>query len=299
VNGYRTIRSWLVRGCLLLFAAHAAPVAAYDLPEIQAAGVLRHLGVPYANFVSGSGDGLDVELIQGFAAHLGVRYAFVATDWNHAFGDLTGRHARGKGQEAELLESAPVKGDLLANGVTILNWRRQVADFSEPTFPSGVWLIARADANLSPIQPTGDLRHDIGLVKTAIHGRSVLALENTCLDPRLYAVTETGAEVRLLPHVRNLNEMAPAVLRGDAEASLLDVPDALVALEKWPGEIKVIGPVSESQVMAAAFRKDSPRLREAFNEYLRKIRADGTYEVLVTKYYPAVLGFFPEFFAQR
>jgi ABC-type amino acid transport substrate-binding protein len=89
------------------------------------------------------------------------------------------------------------------------------------------------------------------------------------------------------------------VLRGDAEASLLDVPDALVALEKWPGEIKVIGPVSESQVMAAAFRKDSPRLREAFNEYLRKIRADGTYEVLVTKNYPAVLGFFPEFFAQR
>ena len=33
-----------------------------DLREIRERGVLRHLGVPYANFVTGSGDGLDVEI---------------------------------------------------------------------------------------------------------------------------------------------------------------------------------------------------------------------------------------------
>jgi ABC-type amino acid transport substrate-binding protein len=261
--------------------------------------VLRHLGVPYASFVSGKGDGLDVELIQGFAAELGVRYEFVETTWREAFGDLTGRNARGAGSEAELLDETPVRGDLLANGVTILDWRRQVVEFSDPTFPSGVWLIARADASLEPIRPTGSLGSDIGLVKAAINGRSVLALEDTCLDPRLYAVRETGAEVRLLPHVRNLNEMAPAVLRGDAEASLLDVPDALVAMEKWPGELKVIGPVSESQHMAVAFRKDSLQLREAFNQYLRRIRSDGSYLALVQKYYPAVPDYYPDFFARR
>jgi ABC-type amino acid transport substrate-binding protein len=270
-----------------------------DLDDVRAAGVLRHLGVPYANFVSGSGDGMDVELIRGFAAHIGVRYEFVETNWQRAFGDLTGRHVRGAGRRAELLEATPVRGDLLANGVTVLDWRREVVDFSQPTFPSGVWLIARADTSLAPIRPSGDLARDIGLVKTAIGGRSVLALENTCLDPKLYAVAEAGAEVRLLPHVRNLNEMAPAVLRGDAEASLLDVPDALVALEKWPGEIKVIGPVSEAQVMGVAFRKDSPRLRAAFDHYLEAIRAEGTYRRLVEKYYPAVPDYYPEFFAQR
>jgi ABC-type amino acid transport substrate-binding protein len=92
--------------------------------------------------------------------------------------------------------------------------------------------------------------------------------------------------------------MAPAVLRGDAETSLLDVPDALVALEKWPGEIKVIGPVSDDQVMGVAFRRDSRELREAFDRYLATIRADGTYRRLVEKYYPAVLHYFPAFFAE-
>lgn len=299
MRGCGTVGAWLIRVWLTLLALQAGCVSAHDLPEVQTAGVLRHLGVPYANFVSGSGDGLDVELIQGFAARLGVRYQFVATDWTHAFGDLTGRHARSAGNQAELLEETPVKGDLLANGVTILDWRQQVVDFSDPTFPSGVWLIARAEANLSPIQPSGNLSRDIGQVKSLLNGRSVLALENTCLDPRLYAVKETGAEVRLLPHVRNLNEMAPAILRGDADSSLLDVPDVLVALEKWPGEINVIGPVSNAQFMGVAFRKGSPELREAFNRYLDEIRADGTYEALVRKHYPAMPDYFPEFFARR
>ena len=48
-----------------------------DLPEINKRGVLRHLGVPYANFVTGSGDGLDVELVTLFAQHLGVKYEYV------------------------------------------------------------------------------------------------------------------------------------------------------------------------------------------------------------------------------
>jgi ABC-type amino acid transport substrate-binding protein len=293
---WRRAGPWLAGAWLALLAAGGA--TAHDLPEVLAAGVLRHLGVPYANFVSGSGDGMDVELAQGFAAHLGVRYEFVETDFSRALGDLTGRHARGTGSRLELLEETPIRGDLVANGVTILEWRRQLVDFSAPTFPSGVWLVARADSDLAPIRPSGSVAGDIRLVKRALDGRSVLALENTCLDPRLYAIAETGAEVRLLPHVRNLNEMAPAVLRGDAEASLLDVPDALLALEKWPGEIKVIGPVSHDQVMGVAFRKDSPRLREAFDRYLAVIRADGTYRRLVEKYYPAVPHYFPTFFAE-
>ena len=43
-----------------------------DLSQIKAAGVLRHLGVPYANFVTGSGDDLDVELMQLFAKRTGL-----------------------------------------------------------------------------------------------------------------------------------------------------------------------------------------------------------------------------------
>ncbi|MCB1874852.1 MAG: transporter substrate-binding domain-containing protein [Chromatiales bacterium] len=272
--------------------------AARELDEVLSAGVLRHLGIPYANFVTGSGDGMDVELIQSFARHLGVRYEYVSTDWNRVFGDLNGRHAqRGTDGHAELLASTDVRGDLIANGMTILPWRQELVDFSTPTFPSGVWLMARSDSLLQPIKPTGSLNGDIGLVKTGMNGRSVLALASTCLDPNLYKVSDTGADVRLLGKGRKLNEMAPAILDGMAETTLLDVPDALIALEKWPGEIKVIGPVSGSQDMAVAFSKDSPKLRAAFNEWFEGFRYGGQYMELVEKYYPAVFLHFPEFFA--
>jgi ABC-type amino acid transport substrate-binding protein len=166
-----------------------------------------------------------------------------------------------------------------------------------PGVPSGVWLLARADSVLHPITPTGSTPDDIGLVKSLLDGRSVLALESTCLDPALYKVTETGAEVRLLGKGRKLNEMAPAILNGMAETTLLDIPDALIALEKWPGEVKVIGPVSGQQEMGVAFPKDAPELRKAFNDWLRQFRKEGKYIDLVEKYYPAVFLYFPEFFA--
>ena len=47
---------------LAIFSMRAAFGA--DLDEIRERGELRHLGVPYANFVTGSGDGMDVELVE-------------------------------------------------------------------------------------------------------------------------------------------------------------------------------------------------------------------------------------------
>jgi len=73
--------------------------------------------------------------------------------------------------------------------------------------------------------------------------------------------------------------------------------NALIALEKWPGEIKVIGPVSGSQEMAVAFRPDSPRLRAAFNRWFEQFKKAGKYTELVEKYYPAVFLYFADFFS--
>ena len=291
----------LARGSLLLllWLLVAPALAARDLAQVRDEGVLRHLGIPYANFVTGSGDGLDVELIKGFARHLGVRYEFVPTTWETVFGDLTGRHARLVDGRTERFGKVPVRGDLIANGLTILDWRREVVTFSEPTFPSGVWLIARANSVLRPISPSGLLEGDILATKSLVDGISVLALANTCLDPSLYQLEQTRAEVRLAPAGRKLNEMVPALLNRDAETTLLDVPDALVALERWPGEIKVLGPISEHQDMAVAFRPESSELRAAFDGYLAQVRADDSYDRLVQQYYPAVFDYFPEFFAAR
>ncbi|MCX5814716.1 MAG: transporter substrate-binding domain-containing protein [Proteobacteria bacterium] len=276
---------------LIVFAVSAL---AADLPEIKQRGVLRHLGIPYANFVSGSGDGMDVELMQKFAASIGVKYEYIMTDWGTVIQDLIGKKVKVTGAEVEFLEEVPIKGDLIANGFTILPWREKVVTFSKDTFPSQVWLIARADSKIKPIKPTGDVQKDIANTKALMKGVSVLTLKKTCLDPTLYKLSETGANV--IDTKGKLNEMAPALLNKVGELTILDVPDALVALEKWPGKLKIIGPVSDKQFMAVGFPKESNRLREAFNTFLDKSRKDGSYMKIVKKYYPSAPRYFPEFF---
>jgi ABC-type amino acid transport substrate-binding protein len=281
----------IVMACAVFLCGTAL---AGDLPEVKKSGVLRHLGIPYANFVTGDGDGMDVELMQLFAKSQGVRYEYVKTSWDTAVADLIGRKVEAKGTSVELLSATPVKGDLIANGFTVLPWRQKVVEFSQSTFPSQIWLVARSDSKLNPIKPSGAIDRDIEQVKALLKGRKVLALKRTCLDPDLYNLYATGAEV--ICFNGNLNELAPAIINGEAEMTILDVPDALVALDKWTGKIKVIGPISQRQEMAVAFPQASIKLREAFNRFLVQSRKDGSYERIVKKYYPTAFASFPEYF---
>ena len=287
---------WMIAAfCLLVTSVYAG-----DLAEIRQRGVLRHLGIPYAHFVRDTAmgpDGLDVELMQLFAAHLGVEYQWVQTSWSEVFGDLTGQKVQPtKDKGVEVIGETSVRGDIIANGLTILDWRMQVVQFSNPTFPTGVWLIARADSPIKPIEPSGDIETDIRRVKNLLAGRSVLTMAGTCLDPSLYGLASTQAEIRFHTASENLNEIAPAIINGAAEATLLDVPDALVALQAWPGDIKIIGPVSSNQFMGAAVAKSSPELLAAFNRFFQELRTSGTYDELVKKYYPSVYLYLGDFF---
>ena len=76
------------------------------------------------------------------------------------------------------------------------------------------------------------------------------------------------------------------------------VADSLVALNKWPGQVKILGPISEQQEMGVGFRKESKELQQAFAAFYTRLQADGTYTALVKKYYPDVFSYYPAFFAQ-
>ena len=130
-----------------------------------------------------------------------------------------------------------------------------------------------------------------------IGNRSLLVMEGTVLDPDNYGLSGDVLDLRVYTRSSNLNEMVPALLEHDAELTLLDVPDVILDLRKWAGRIKILGPVSEQQLMAAAFSTDSPQLRAAFDDYLRELKRDGRYDTLVDRYYPGIRRYFPEFFA--
>ena len=289
------MKRWIMTVSTFLAALIVSTAAvAGDLDDVKARGVLRHIGLPYANFNTGSGDGMEAELTKLFAKSLGVKYEFVQSDWGPLAQDLIGKKVKVTSGKAELLEDAPVRGDIIANGFTIIPWRQQVVNFSTPTFPNQIWLVARTDSPIKPIKPTKNIEKDIELTKALMKDRSVLTLEKTCLDPALYNLSATGAKI--IAFQGKLNEIAPAMLNKDAELTILDVPDALVALEKWKGKIKILGPVSDKQQMAAGFSKDSPQLLEAYNAFIKKVQHDGTYLTLIKKYYPTARTYFPEFF---
>ena len=280
-----------------LFLCGSAMAA--DLDEIKARGELRHLGIRYANFVTGAGDGFDVELVQGFARHIGVKYTLVYSNFYNVIRDLLGKDVVREGAKVSLAGSFPVAGDMIATGFTVLPWREAILLYSQPTFPSQVLLVARAESPIQPIKGSSDLLADIRETKALIGTRSLLVMERTCLDPSSYGLVGVGFDLKAYTKSTNPNEMVPALLNKEAELTLLDVPDAIFDLKKWSGQIKVLGPISEHQNLAAAFPKDAPHLRDAFNAYLREIKADGTYDKLVDKYYPGIRRFFPDFFAAK
>ena len=285
--------SILLCALLLDWTGHAT-AHARDLQDIRQEGVLRHLGVPYANFVTNADQGLDVEVMRLFAKEIGVRYEFVPATWKTVIPDLIGQKVQVASGKATVSDPVPIRGDVIASGLTVLPWRQQVLDFSEPTFPTQVWLVAKSQSPLKPIEPSGDLHKDIANTKELLPGKTVLGITGTCLEHTLYQLDQVHAVSTIFNG--DLNELAPAVLKGEADTTLLDVPDSLVALAKWPGEVKILGPISEQQEMAVGFRKDAPGLQRAFSQFFTKIKLDGTYTALVKKYYPDVFYYYPEFF---
>ncbi len=248
---------------------------------------LRHLAIPYANFNNGVGGGLSIDIIKGFCQEYGYDYQYVETNWGDVFKQLLGTDKNGQGQY-------PIEGDLIASGLTVLDWRTKIVDFSEPIFPTQVWLLVEVDSPIKPIEPTGDLEKDILLTKQKLNGVKLLCKPNTCLDPSLYSLYDYSPD--LLKFDGKLNEFAPALLKGMSDAILLDVPDVLITMKKWPRKFKIIGPISEIQDMAVAFRKSDKKMKDEFNQYLAKIQSNGQYLKLIKEYYPTAGTYFPEFF---
>ena len=267
---------------------------ATTLDEVLKREELRHLGVPYANFVTGLGDGFSVELIKGFCKELGVKYTYVKTSWYTVISDLTGKAIKVEGGKAEIIGTVPIRGDLIANGLTKLPWRENLIAYSDPVLPTQVLLVACFDGPLKSVKKTLDVDQDIKNVIRQLNGITILGKTGTCIDKDLYDMD--GVDVEFVNFPGNLNELIPAIIRRKASATLLDLPDAIIALTKWPGRIRIIGPVSREQVMGVGFTLNAAKFKGKFDQYLHKIKSNGTYYKLVMKYFPLIIQYYPDFF---
>lgn len=275
----------------LFVCVTGVPCCLADLDEIKASGELRHLGVPYANFVTGDGEGLDARILKMYSEKIGVKYRYVKTDWDTLIGDLSGKKFVVRGDNVEFTGEVPVKGDIIGNGLTVIPWRQKIINFSQPYFPSAIWVVAKADSPVKPIQPTSDPKKDVEVTRDLLKGREVLGIKNTCVDLDLYNLKDSKP---IYMEGISLNDLAAALIKGAAEISILDVPDSLVALSKFPGKIKILGSITGKQDMGFGISKDSPKLLASFNEFLDELKSSGELGKLIHKYYPGIDRYFPE-----
>ncbi len=237
--------------------AAMAATSAGEAAQVRARGVLRMLSFPdqESDFIRvqvdlglGHYEGIDYELMQGFAESLGVRLEVVPA--RTSFGDLL----------PMLLEGA---GDVVASSLSITAERRRKVDFSAPYFVLKTVVVARRG---SPLKTTADLAGKTGsTVPASSHHELIKAIPNV--------------KIHFVDFARwNLDSL----VEGTADFTLLDEPQAWALLKVYPDlEVAFELPEVDSYGFAVAPGSD---LLPLLDRYLDEMRRSGRLEDIVRRY---------------
>jgi polar amino acid transport system substrate-binding protein len=232
-------------------AAPAAPPAKVYVVGTDAA---------YAPFESqneqGQIVGFDIEVVQAIAAKAGIEVKFVNTPWEGIFNELQqgGR-------------------DLLVSAITITDERKQTMDFSDPYFDAAQLIAVKGDSKVAAFADLKKLK--VG-VQTGTTGDEVVS---TLLG-------KTSTNVKRF-------ESTPLALKeleaGGVDAVVADngVVSHYVANNAAGGFKTVSDPSFVPEQYGIAFKKGNAELQGKFNEGLKAIRADGSYDAIYAKYFGA------------
>ena len=241
---------------LVALAAFAAPppAAARSVKEIQARGelvMLTYLGANegFLRAAPGGGyEGLDYELVAGFARTLGVRLR-VAT----------------KPRFVELIPALLAgEGDLIASTMSITPEREQVVDFTGPYFPVVAMVLARKGSGLS------------GLPSLA--GKHAGVPPGTTLEARaakLGFASVTG-------NARGAAESLQVLAANEVDVVLMESSLALPVLAREP-RLELVATLPEVEQYGIAVPPGSD-LRMAFDAFLASTRSGRSFYQLVLRH---------------
>lgn len=253
--------SLLALAATLLLTGCPAPKQASDAYDAAKARgeLIVAMDAGYVPFevleADGSFSGFDVDLINEVAKDMGVKVKIKNVAWNGIIGELnTG------------------KADLIISGMSITDERKQAVAFSEPYFDVGQVVVKRKGDER--IKSAKDLEAE---------GLTIAVQEGTTGE---FAVRKKFPKAKLLRFPK-ADQACLAVVQEKADAVVFDHPFLMSYVAKQ-GKDTLEGvwePFTEEPI-GAAFRKTSPKLVEAFDKTLARLKSDGTYAALVEKYFP-------------
>ncbi len=196
--------------------------------------------------------GYDVEVAQNIAEKLGVKVNFVEGEWDGLLGGIdSGRY------------------DLMVNGVSVDEDRKEKYDFSIPYAANRTAVIVRSEDD--SIQAMDDLK-----------GKTTA---NTITSTYAKLAEAHGAEVTA---VDDLNQTFELLLAGRIDATLNDEVAYYDYMKSHPDAPIKIAVLSDDVVQVAIpMRKgeETKTLREAVDKALKELSEDGTLSALSEKYF--------------
>jgi polar amino acid transport system substrate-binding protein len=204
---------------------------------------------PFEYSENGKRTGFDIELIEAIAKVLNRKVEWTDIDFKGLIPGLVAK-----------------RFDVAASAIYITDERRKVVDFTDPYYPGGLVIMTKKGDN--SIKGPEDLKGKKVTVQVGTKSVNFLKEHYPAAQP---------------VEVEKNQQMFELVEIGRADAAVTGKPAAKV-YARTKGTLQVVDKPLTVEEYGYALRKDEPELTRQFNEALKKLKADGTYDKLVAKY---------------
>jgi glutamine transport system substrate-binding protein len=208
--------------------------------------------VPFEFIEDGELVGFDIDLIHAIADEAGFELDVEQTNFDGIIPGLqTGQF------------------DIAIAGIGITEERKEVIDYSDPYFESGLAIGVRIDND------------DIEGIKD-LEGKTIA----TRLGSTSSAYIAENIEGADASEFEQLDQAYLAVENGSADAVLYDDPNVRYYIQtQGEDSLKVVGDLYEAENYGIAITKGKPELVEAINDALQTLRDDGTYDEIYQEWF--------------
>ncbi len=248
------------------------PLVKTDLKEIKQRGYINVLvdnnSVSYFIY-KGAPIGYEYELLQRFARSLKV--------------DLKIKVITGVEEAFNLLNKG--EGDVIAFPLTVNMERKEYVAFTDPHFSTSQVLVQRKPEGWAANPYLAEkkmIRNPVDLI-----GKDVYVMRGSSFKLRLENLSqEMGGKIIIHEDsaAAETESLILKVANGEIDYTVTDQTLGMVNAAYYP-ELDVKTLMSLPQQIAWAVRKNSPDLLLASNEWMKKIKKDGTYQVIYDRYF--------------
>lgn len=208
---------------------------------------------PFEYFDNNVRTGFDVEMVEALAAKMGRHVNWTQIDFKGLIPGLVAK-----------------RFDVAVSAIYITDERKKVVDFTNSYYPGGLVVLGKADD--ASITGPEDLKGK--KVSVQVGTKSVAYLK------------EHYPEAQLVEVEKN-EEMFNLLLTGRVDAAVTGKPAALLFASKNDA-VHVLPKQVTTEEYGIAVRKDLADLTAELNAALDAIKADGTYDALVSKWFGGV-----------